>query len=82
MAVAAYDGIGAIYDVTKKLNGKIDGNPARTMVMSAQEIKEAIGTDPSAPAPTDEDTGPGGNGEPGGEDASRGKSRGRRRRRR
>jgi hypothetical protein len=60
-------------------NGKIDSNPARTMVMSAQEIKEAIGTDPSAPAPTDDDTG--GNGE-GGDDSARGKSRGRRRRRR
>jgi branched-chain amino acid transport system substrate-binding protein len=28
MAVAAYDGIHAIYEVSKKLNGKIDGDKA------------------------------------------------------
>ena len=28
MAVAAYDGIGAIYDVINKLGGKIDGEKA------------------------------------------------------
>ena len=69
----------------RKGNGRLDGSPSRTTVMSAQEIREALGTDPSAPAPTgsddDENTGPGGgNGETGAED-KRGK-RGRRRRRR
>ncbi len=28
MAVAAYDGMAAIYEVSKKLNGKIDGDKA------------------------------------------------------
>lgn len=67
-----------------KGNGRLEGSPSRTTVMSAQEIREALGTDPSAPAPTgsddDENTGPG-NGETGAEDRGRGK-RGRRRRRR
>jgi branched-chain amino acid transport system substrate-binding protein len=32
MAVGAYDGIAAIYDVTKKLNGKIDGDKAMAVL--------------------------------------------------
>jgi hypothetical protein len=68
----------------RKGNGRLDGSPSRTTVMSAQEIREALGTDPSAPAPTasddDETTGPG-NGETGAEDRGRGKGRRRRRRR-
>jgi len=32
MAVAAYDGIGAIYEVAKKLNGKIDGDKAMAVL--------------------------------------------------
>jgi branched-chain amino acid transport system substrate-binding protein len=32
MAVAAYDGMGAIYDVAKKLNGKIDGDKAMAIL--------------------------------------------------
>lgn len=68
-----------------KGNGRLDGSPSRTTVMSAQEIREALGTDPSAPAPTssdDEDGGTSGNGETSSEDRGRGKGRGRRRRRR
>jgi len=61
-------------------NGHPDGNPSRTTVMSAQEIQDALGTDPSAPAPTDDETS--GNGETGAEERGRGKGRGRRRRRR
>jgi hypothetical protein len=65
-------------------NGHTDRSPSRTTVMSAQEIREAIGTDPSAQAPTDssddEVTGTG-NGETGAEDRGRGKGRRRRRRR-
>jgi hypothetical protein len=68
----------------RKGNGRLEGSPSRTTVMSAQEIREALGTDPSAPAPTasddDETTGPG-NGEAGAEDRGRGKGRRRRRRR-
>lgn len=68
-------------------NGRHDHGASRTTVMSAQEIREAIGTDPSAPAPSassDEEAGsPGnGNGESGSEERGRGKGRGRRRRRR
>lgn len=66
-----------------KGNGQLDGSPSRTTVMSAQEIREAIGTDPSAPAPPasdDEETS--GNGETGAEERGRSKGRGRRRRRR
>lgn len=69
----------------RKGNGHLDGNPSRTSVMSAQEIREALGTDPSAPAPTssdDDEGGATGNGETGSEDRGRGKGRGRRRRRR
>jgi hypothetical protein len=65
-------------------NGHADRNPSRTTVMTAQEIHEALGTDPSAQAPTesgdDEVTGTG-NGETGAEDRGRGKGRRRRRRR-
>jgi branched-chain amino acid transport system substrate-binding protein len=32
MAVGAYDGMAAIYDVTKKLNGKIDGDKAMAVL--------------------------------------------------
>jgi branched-chain amino acid transport system substrate-binding protein len=32
MAVAAYDGIGAIYEVSKKLNGKIEGDKAMAIL--------------------------------------------------
>jgi hypothetical protein len=69
----------------RKGNGHLDGSPSRTSVMSAQEIREALGTDPSAPAPTgsdDDEGGATGNGETGSEDRGRGKGRGRRRRRR
>ena len=65
-------------------NGHPDGNPSRTTVMSAQEIREALGTDPSAPAPTasdDDETTGSGNGETGAEERGRGKGRRRRRRR-
>lgn len=67
-----------------------DHGPSRTTVMSAQEIREAIGTDPSAPAPsesggspdsTDDEVTSSGNGETGAEDRGRGKGRRRRRRR-
>jgi hypothetical protein len=64
-------------------NGQPDQSPSRTTVMSAQEIREAIGTDPSAPAPAgDEEPSTSGNGEMGADDRGRGKGRGRRRRRR
>jgi branched-chain amino acid transport system substrate-binding protein len=32
MAVGAYDGMAAIYEVTKKLNGKIDGDKAMAVL--------------------------------------------------
>ena len=64
-----------------KGNGHLEGNPSRTTVMSAQEIREALGTDPSAPVPIDDEGGGAGNGETGAEDRGRGK-RSRRRRRR
>ena len=32
MAVAAYDGMAAIYDVSRKLNGKIDGDKAMAIL--------------------------------------------------
>lgn len=66
-------------------NGRPSDSPSRTTVMSAQEIREALGTDPSAPAPTESDADEGassGNGETGAEERGRGKGRGRRRRRR
>ena len=65
-------------------NGRLEGSPSRTTVMSAQEIREALGTDPSAPAPTasdDDETTGSGNGETGAEERGRGKGRRRRRRR-
>lgn len=64
-------------------NGRMaDASPSRTSVMSAQEIREALGTDPSAPAPTDDESTSSGNGETGADERGRGKGRGRRRRRR
>ncbi|HEU5060077.1 MAG TPA: hypothetical protein VFU21_26275 [Kofleriaceae bacterium] len=68
-----------------KGNGHPGDSPSRTTVMSAQEIRDALGTDPSAPAPTGSDAdegGASGNGETGAEDRGRGRGRGRRRRRR
>lgn len=65
-------------------NGAADKSPSRTTVMSAQEIREALGTDPSAQAPTDsgdDENTNSGNGETGAEDKGRGKGRRRRRRR-
>lgn len=65
-------------------NGQTDHSPSRTTVMSAQEIRDALGTDPSAPAPTDsgeDENTNSGNGESGAEDRGRGKGRRRRRRR-
>ena len=48
MAVAAYDGIGAIYDVTKKLNGKIDGDRAMAVLkgMKIDSPRGPISIDP------------------------------------
>jgi hypothetical protein len=68
-------------------NGHADRSPSRTTVMSAQEIREALGTDPSAQAPTDspesndDENTNSGNGETGADDKGRGKGRRRRRRR-
>src|SRR3954470_22494787 len=36
MAVAAYDGMAAIYEVTRKLNGKIDGDQAMAILKTMQ----------------------------------------------
>jgi hypothetical protein len=68
-------------------NGRHDHGAGRTTVMSAQEIRDALGTDPSASAPTASDddeaaASSSGNGESGAEERGRGKGRGRRRRRR
>lgn len=48
MAVAAYDGIGAIYDVVKKLNGKIDGDRAMAVLkgMKIDSPRGPISIDP------------------------------------
>jgi hypothetical protein len=65
-------------------NGHADHSPSRTTVMTAQEIREALGTDPAAQAPTgsgDDENTSSGNGETGADDRGRGKGRRRRRRR-
>ncbi|MGB6055343.1 MAG: ABC transporter substrate-binding protein [Burkholderiaceae bacterium] len=48
MAVAAYDGIGAIYDVVKKLNGKVDGDRAMAVLkgMKIDSPRGPISIDP------------------------------------
>lgn len=43
MAVAAYDGMHAIYDVAKKLNGKIDGDKAMS-ILKGMRINSPRGT--------------------------------------
>jgi branched-chain amino acid transport system substrate-binding protein len=49
MAVAAYDGIGAIYDVAKKLNGKIDGDKAMALFKGMKRVspRGPISIDPA-----------------------------------
>lgn len=48
MAVAAYDGMAAIYDVSKKLNGKIDGDKAMAVLkgMKIDSPRGPISIDP------------------------------------
>ena len=49
MAVAAYDGMAAIYEVSKKLNGKIDGDRAMAILkgMKLTSPRGPITIDPS-----------------------------------
>jgi branched-chain amino acid transport system substrate-binding protein len=49
MAVAAYDGMNAIYQVSQKLNGKIDGDKAMAVLkgMKIQSPRGPIMIDPA-----------------------------------
>jgi branched-chain amino acid transport system substrate-binding protein len=49
MAVAAYDGMNAIYEVSRKLNGKIDGDRAMALLknMKFTSPRGPIAIDPA-----------------------------------